>query len=190
MADITIFGFAPSTYTQTALLVAAEVGADADVAPVAFGQASHLALHPYAKMPAMRRGELELYETLAIASYLDRAFDGGLEPSDPVARARMMQWISVALDYAYDALVRPMHDDEPSADAISGAAKQLKLLDEGLGDGPWLAGGSMSLADLFLYPMVEYAAPKVGAEHADGLTALNRWRAAMAERDSVKGLPA
>jgi glutathione S-transferase len=71
MSQVEVFGFAPSTYVQTALLVAAEKGIPALLLPLEFGAESHRQLHPYAKMPVMRHGLVRLYETAAIAIYLD-----------------------------------------------------------------------------------------------------------------------
>jgi len=183
----TIYGFAPSTYTQTALLTAAEVGADVEVGPLEFKQASHLAKHPYGKMPAFEHDDVRLFETLAIATYLDRAFGNGrLSPADSVQQATMLQWISVAIDYAYEDLVNGLHGDDTKASAITAACEQLALLDAGLGQRRFFAGDAITLADLFLYPMIEYASQKLDSSGLKHLKALNRWRKLMAQRPSTK----
>ncbi|MEZ4224742.1 MAG: glutathione S-transferase family protein [Polyangiaceae bacterium] len=183
----TLYGFPPSTYTQTALMTAAEAGVDVELGPLEFKKASHLALHPYGKMPAFEHDGVRLFETLAIVTYLDRVFGGSkLTPSDPVAHARMLQWVSVAIDYAYEDLVNGMHSDAPSTEAITAACEQLKLIDAGLADGEFLAGSSFSLADLFLYPMIEYASRRMDEGVWSGLPEVRRWRAAVAARPSVR----
>jgi len=183
----TIYGFPPSTYTQTALMAAAEAGVDVELGPLEFKKASHLALHPYGKMPAFEHDGVRLFETLAIVTYLDRTFGGSkLTPSDPVAQAHMLQWISVAIDYAYEDLVNGMHPESPSTEAITSACEQLKLIDAGLAGREFLAGAAFSLADLFLYPMIEYASGKLDNGVWNGLPEVQRWRAAVSKRSSAK----
>ena len=183
----TLYGFPPSTYTQTALMTASEAGVDVELRPLEFKKASHLALHPYGKMPAFEYDDVRLFETLAIATYLDRVFGKSkLTPSDPVAQAHMLQWISVAIDYAYEDLVNGMHAEAPSPEAITAACEQLKLIDAGLTGREFLAGDSFSLADLFLYPMIEYASRKLDSGVWNGLPEVSRWRAAVAQRPSAR----
>lgn len=188
MNTIELYRFAPSTYTQTALLVAHEVGAEAELRPLQFKEASHLALHPHGKMPALVHGEVRLYETLAIVDYLDRVFGGGLQPQDPTEHARMLQWISAAIDYGYPALVGALHDDEPASEAIVAAATQLELLSVSLRDRTWAAGNAPSLADFFAYPMVRFAVDKLGANVLDALEPLRRWYAAVADLPSARAV--
>lgn len=176
MSKVTIYGFAPSTYTQTALLVAEECGVEVQLAPLEFKQASHFALHPYGKMPVMDDGKVRLHETVAIASYLDAKYGGGkLTPADPVEHARMLQWISIGLDYAYARLVHPFLKEENTAEEIAATAEQLKLLDVGMGEGVFLCGDAPSIADFFLYPMVAYAVQKMGDSEPKGVKKLTRW---------------
>jgi len=187
MTVLKIYGFAPSTYTKTALMTAAEVGVEVALAPLEFKKPSHFALHPYGKMPVLEDGDVRLFETLAIASYLDRVYgQGKLVPNDPVTQAKMLQWVSAAIDYAYEDLVAQLHADQPSPEAVSRAAEQLKLLDGGLSKAPYFAGPELSLADLVLFPMVEFAVAKLGDNGLGSLPALKRWRSALSKRPSAK----
>jgi len=50
----------------------------------------------------MSHGEVKLYETIVITSYIDTVLDGPpLQPADPLQLARMHQWISVFTQYLY-----------------------------------------------------------------------------------------
>ncbi|MEM6991429.1 MAG: glutathione S-transferase family protein [Myxococcota bacterium] len=185
MSTIQIFGFSPSTFTQTAVAVAKETAGTVELAPLEFKQASHLERHPYGKMPALQEGDVRLYETAAIIHYLDEAHgDKRLTPATAPERARMWQWISVGIDYAYPTLVGALHDDEPGSEAVAAAAEQLKLLDVGLDRGPYFAGKKISLADFVLYPMVAFAVDKLGSPQLGGLARLRPWFEAMAKRRS------
>ena len=52
------------------------------------------AIHPLGQIPAMRHGDFELFEAIAIIRYIDAAFDGpALFPSDAQAAAKVDQLI-------------------------------------------------------------------------------------------------
>jgi len=164
MSQIEVFGFAPSTYVQTALLTAAEKGIPVTLMPLEFQAESHRAVHPYLKMPAMKHGKLALYETAAIAVYLDETFPGpSLQPKNPEGRARMWQWISAANAYFYPAFVQAeLSEGGGGEGAAVDQAQALTLLDAALADRPYLAGDALTLADLFVAPMLSFLVEKKG----------------------------
>ena len=193
MSTLKIHGFPQSTYVRTACMAAQEKGVDYEVVPLAFREPSHAAIHPFLKMPALENGSVKLFETLAIAGYIDEAFDGpSLQPAYPEGRARMRQWISAANDYLYDDLVGAgLSGDEVSREALAAAEKDLAVLDEALNDNAFLAGPSVSLADLFLAPMIAYGcASGKAAEMVNAKPHLAAWRDRMAQRDSFKATQA
>ncbi len=192
MQKIRIYGFAPSTYTQTARLVAAELDVAAELCPLEFKQPSHFERHPFGKMPAFEHGDVRLFETLAIAAYLIEAFptSGGPEllPRAPADRARVLQWVSVAVDYAYEDLVNRLHADEPETEQRTAAAEQLTLLERGLGGLDYFGHGSVTLADLFLFPMVSFARRKLDSAIFAELPQLAAWTERLAARPTVRAL--
>ena len=102
MAEVEIYGPPQSTYVRTARMAFEEKGVPYSLQPIEFGSDQHKALHPFGRVPAMKHGDVHLYETLAIATYADLAFDGlKLQPAAPRGRALMMQWTSVVIDYVY-----------------------------------------------------------------------------------------
>ncbi|MBK7584160.1 MAG: glutathione S-transferase family protein [Myxococcales bacterium] len=186
MSQIKLFGFAPSTYVRTARMTCAEVGETHDLQPLEFKQPSHLALHPFGKMPVLEHEGLVLFETLAITSYLDDTFGNGqLQPKDAKQRAKMLQWVSACIDYIYPDVVTPFHETA-SGELREKARAHLSAMDKALDQSAFLAGDTLSLADLFAYPMVEYCAAKAGAEVGQGMDNLARWRAAIAKRESAR----
>ena len=104
MTDVVVLGFPRSTYVHIVRLVLAHKGvvhSFRDLEPE-MGSASHLALHPFDCVPILQHGDLTLYETSAIATYVDETFEGPpLQPKDIRARARMNQWISSVNSYYY-----------------------------------------------------------------------------------------
>jgi glutathione S-transferase len=199
MSDVILYGFAPSTYVRTARLACEEKGVTHALEAIELGSPAHRALHPFARMPAMRHGDFVLYETSAIARYVDETFEGpALQPAAPRARARMNQWISAVNDYYYQALARgivlprivyPMRgrsvDEAAVAAAVEQAEQYLGVADATLAAGPYLAGDALSLADLFLGPIVFWLekTPE-GARLLPRFPAVRGWYDGLAARPS------
>ena len=172
MPELIIFGLPPSSYVRTALMVCAAKGVEHRLEPVDFRSPAYRSTHPFGRMPAMQHGELRLFETLAIASYVDEAFDGpALQPGTPAERAMMLQWISVTNDYLYEYIVRrcvqerfvkPMRGLEPDEAAIAAALpvieSSLDTLDAALVTKRHFCGDQLTLADLFAAPVLAYFA--------------------------------
>ena len=172
MSDLIIHGLPLSSYVRTARMIAALKGVPFVFDQVDFRSDAYLELHPFRRIPAMTHGDVHLYETLAIGTYIDHAFDGAaLQPAEPANLGRMFQWISVLNDYAYEQIVRrcvqerfvkPMRgleaDEARVAEAKPEIAKVLSVLDGELSDAAYLAGPDPSLAECFFAPVLVYFA--------------------------------
>ena len=175
---ITVFGNPVSTYVRTTLMALKEKGVPFEVdmegleTPAGLKTEAHLARHPFGRIPVIDDGGFRLYETSAICRYIDEAFDGpSLTPAAPVERALMEQWISAVNCYLYTDMARRFFlqyvfpkgaDGGPDRAAIDAALPDLRrdlgLLDAAYGDRDFLAGDAVSIADLFLAPLVFYLA--------------------------------
>jgi glutathione S-transferase len=175
MAALEIIGFDLSNWVRAARIACEEKGVEyaltqngmKDFADMK-GE-THLALHPFGRIPAMRHGGVVLFETLAIGHYVDRMFDGpALVPEDPLEAVRMEQWASALIDYVSRSVmgrcvvqyVLPQLTGQPIDRAtIDGAIpdirKHLAILDRALGKGPFLHGERPHLDDFILMPMVD-----------------------------------
>lgn len=170
MSQVVLYGAPPSTYTRTARMVAEEKGVAYELVTPKLGSDEHLAVHPFGRIPALRHGDFHVYETSAIARYLDESFPGpALVPASPRERAVMEQWISNVNSYLYDDLVKnylfpyifpKTADKQPDRALIEKGLPHVKrdlvLLDQALGKSAWLAGKELSLADLFVAPILAY----------------------------------
>ncbi|MEW9805614.1 glutathione S-transferase family protein [Mesorhizobium sp. ZMM04-5] len=169
---------------------------------------AYLALHPFGRVPTLVHDGFVLYETTAIARYVDEAFAGSsLQPRDPRERARMNQVIAVADSYAYWPLVRQVFaqrvfapasgrapDEAMIAEGVERSAAVLRALDGLASGGPHLVAGSLSLADLHLGAMMAYftMAPEGGSALAGHARLSAWWRAFSASATlsrSDPGLP-
>lgn len=199
MSTFVILGAAPSSYVRTARMVCIEKGVEHALEPLELGSPSHLALHPWGKMPVLRHGEVQLIETSAIARYVDEVGPGpSLLPSTAAGRAVMEQWISVINCYLYDSIVRryaleyilpTFRNAEPDRAAIAAGVpamqRDLARLDAAYAGRSFLAGEALSLADLFVAPIVQTASmfPEGKAALA-GAANLSRAYAALEQRPS------
>ena len=154
MSEVVVYGFPQSTYVRTARICLAEKGVDYALEAVDPAADDYAGLHPFHKVPAFRHGDFRLFETAAIAAYVDDAFDGpALTPADRQDRARMIQWISAINDYVYPIMIRrcvlerfaPMIFDRATDEAvIAGALPEIEaqfgILDAALGQSAMLVG--------------------------------------------------
>jgi glutathione S-transferase len=203
MATITFHSMPDSAYLWTAMLAADEKGVDYDVAPLVLGSDAHLKLNPFGKMPVMQHGKVILYETLAIAHYIDRAFQGpALQPLDPLGQAQMLRWISIVNAYVFptmnrftkERLVKPAWGFDPDLTFLAAAreplALQMRLIDEAVGGGGHLAGARLSLADLFLLPhLLFFGRTPEGADMLSRAPAATDWLDRMQARPSYAASP-
>ena len=201
MSDVTLYGFPPSSYTWSARMACEEKGLSHDLEPIEFGSDEHKALHPFAKIPIMKHGDVTVYETAAICHYMDQTFDGPpLTPADAAGQARMMQWNSAIVDYFYDwctkriviqRVVVPQRggtpDEDMIKDAVPHAHHAMSVADAALQSSDYLAGDDPTTADYLLTPIANYmgAVPE-GEAVMEGLTALGDWLGRMQARPSFK----
>ena len=205
MAPPIIYGPAISTYVRTTRLVCEEKGAeyrlvDVDIMQGGNKTPEHLARHPFGRVPAFEHDGFRLYETSAITRYLDAVLPGpALTPADPKGAARMQQAIAIVDSYAYGAMisaiviqrvVMPMvggiADETVIAAALPTAETSLAAFEALLEGRHFLAGDSLSLADLHLTPVMAYfCATPEGQARLPKHPNLARWWGAVSSRPSM-----
>jgi glutathione S-transferase len=202
-ATITLLGDPRSSYTRTARMALAEKGVAYTLLPCAPHSPEILAVHPFGRIPAMRDGEIELWESAAIVNYLDECFDSGtsLRPGSIAERTRCLQWISAVNSYIYDTMVKRYVlqiifpkglDGKPERKVIDAALlempRQFAALDKAYGSNDFIAGSAISSADLFLAPILAYVQmfPEGGALMA-GYPNVLRAQGVIRQRPSFTG---
>ena len=163
---------------------------------------SYLALNPFGRVPTLVHDGFVLYETTAITRYVDEAFAGTpLQPMDPKDRARMNQIIAIADSYGYWPMVRQVFshrvfrpaqgsagDEAAIAEGLQKSKTVLAALDRLATGGAFLAGTSLSLADLHLGAMVAYFTEAVeGHAELSRHRKLSEWWAVICERPFLLG---
>ncbi len=165
-----LLGHPLSNYTRAARIAFEEKGIAYELTPSRPHSPEMTAVHPWGKMPGLRLGDESLYETSAILHYVEEVYPGpALMPSDPLARARVEQWISVFNAYLDRPIVREYiaaylfpsgPDGKPDRAKIEAAVpeirKGLAVLETGYGGRDYLVGDSLTLADILLAPAMAY----------------------------------
>jgi glutathione S-transferase len=177
-----IIGSLRSTYTRVVRMVCAEKAIEYTLTETLLGAPELRAIHPLGKMPVLRHGEVKLFESRAIAGYLDRSFAGpAVFPSDPYPAALVEQWVSLintVMDrtlvrtYLYAYIAAKNSDGEPDRaviDAVMPAVReQLGILDRAVARTGHLVDHQFTFADINLMPMLERV--RLAPEGAEALT--------------------
>ena len=95
MTELVIIGVAFSNYVRPIRMLCEEKGIAYTLNAARPHTPEVTAIHPAGQVPCMRHGDLTLFESLAIATYIDKAFpEPKFFPEDAVGAARTVQWTS------------------------------------------------------------------------------------------------
>ncbi len=169
MPSLVIVGFPISTYVRATRMACEEKGVPYTLDPAVPHSKAVNALHPYGKVPGMRHGKTTLFESKAIATYIDRKFPGRkLFPDDALRAAEVEKWIAFTNLHVYPTMIRDyvipcMDKGEKGLDrnkletVVPDMEKQVRILDKAVAPTGYLAGRGLTFADLNLLPIVNYA---------------------------------
>jgi glutathione S-transferase len=194
-----IIGSARSTYTWAIRLLCEEKGIAYTLTETPLRAPEIFAIHPFGKMPVLRHDGVELFESKAIATYLDRSFAGPeLIPTDPRRLALTEQWVSLVntlIDrtlirtYLFAYIAPKTADGTPDREAIAAVMpmvrEQVAVLDKAVAHGGYLVDDLFTFADINLLPILYRLgqAPE-GAEVLTAATHLARYYGRLAARPS------
>ena len=195
-----IFGFARSNFVRAVRMVAEEKGIAYELIQEMPHSDAINALSPTGKIPALRHDGLELSESLAIANYIDDAFDGPkLAPDDTKGAAKVNQWTAFVATEVDQLVMRnyvveyAFHKDKDGNvvrtkidKAIKRFPKMFGMIEAGLADG-YLGGGKFTMADCFLAPILNaaYNFPE-GKAAIDASPTISAYMAKLKDRPSFQ----
>ena len=200
MADLEILGIPLSNYVRALRMMCEEKGVPYKLTPVRPHSPEINAIHPAGQVPCMKHGDVVLFESAAIATYIDKAFGGAkMIPEDTVGAAQHAQWLSygnVKVDrWVMREFVVPnaFFDKAKGPDmtkinaALPEMDKVCKALDGALAKTGHLVGGKLTFADMNVVPMLATAmnfpaGKEIVAKHPH----VAKFVAAMTERPSYK----
>lgn len=167
MPSLEIIGVPFSNYVRAVRMLCEEKGVAYTLTPSRPQTPEVTAIHPAGQVPVMRHGDVALFESKAIATYIDRAFPGPrFIPEDPVAAAKVEQWVfycNVKVDrwIMREFVVPSVFFDKakgPDTARINAAVPEIDkccaALDKALTGSAYLAGNELTYADMNVVPML------------------------------------
>ena len=144
-------------------------------------------LNPTRKVPTLVDGDVAVWESHAILRYLATKAKSPLYPADPAKRSqvdRWMDWALASLNPVFLAGFREAKKEPAERRAGVGEeiSSELKILEGELSQHPYVAGDSLTIADMALAPLVSrclnfpLGLPK--------FPALEAWRGRLKEKPS------
>jgi len=126
----------------------------------------HIKRNPHGKVPVLQSGPFTIFESIAIIAFLDNKHpEPTLLGSTPEQTGHIWQRTFEVMNYARDninnGVVRPLirglsqSQSEHIRVAASRAHQDLKWIETWLGNEPFLAGPTLSLADITYMPIVQ-----------------------------------
>jgi glutathione S-transferase len=95
MAQLELVGIPLSNYVRSLRILCEEKGVPYTLTPAIPHSPEVLAIHPAGQVPCARHGDVTLFESQAIATYIDKAFPGPkFIPEDAIGAATAAQWTS------------------------------------------------------------------------------------------------
>ena len=155
-------------------------------------------LNPRAQIPVLEDGEVLLWDSMAILVYLARRYGdpqrpgGPWLPSDPLAEARVMQWLAVSQNELLYGLARARSAlkfgcDFEISDCQCEGRHGLSVLEWRLKGREWLVGDVATIADVACYPYVALA-PEADVS-LDGYPAVTAWLGRFAALPGYRPMP-
>ena len=156
-----------------------------------------LAISPHKKVPVLRIDDrLSLFESNAIAEYLDETIAPRLHPADPMARAVNRAWTDYVPSFAEAVTAVAYAEDEAEYDAAAANIpvpfERLEKALEKQSAGPFFNGADYSLVDAAYAPFLQRYAfldrvKRLG--HIENFPRLKAWSEALLSRESTHSFP-
>lgn len=203
MSEPTLHGPAFSTYVRSVRIALAEKRVSYALNEFNFLEGwpeGYEKMHPFKKVPVFQHDGLTLYETPAIMTYVNSAFDGPpLLSEQPALRARTVQIIGILDNYGYDALITRTFIQRAVVPMLGGTSNEvtieeargdcervISVLNEMLSGQDYFGGDGASLADCHAVPIFHYVGliPE-GQALLKSAPYLSGWMDRMNSRESV-----
>jgi glutathione S-transferase len=155
-----------------------------------------LKISPHGKVPVLVVDEEPLFESNAIAEYLDETVEPRLHPADPIKRARNRAWTDFVVDFS--AGLRGVYYTKSKEDSRQGlelARRRVSKLEQAIAeergnDGPYYNGDDLSLVDAAYAPFLQrfaFVERKLQSGLLEDFPLVQAWSDALLADDRVSG---
>jgi glutathione S-transferase len=155
-----------------------------------------LKISPHGKVPVLQVDDQPLFESNAIAEYLEEALQPHLHPTDPIKRARNRAWTDFVPTFA--AGLSGMYytkTADTTGERETAARQRLDRLEEAIrserdNDGPYFNGPELSLVDAAYAPFLQrflIVDHWLQTRLLEDYPLVNAWAEALLANDAVTG---
>jgi glutathione S-transferase len=170
-----------SAYARPVWLALLEKQLDFELLPVDLGGAQfepeYLAVNPFSHVPVLVDGDFRVIESLAILDYLEARYpQRSLLPKEAIALAKVRMVELVTVNELLPAVFKLLVSEKNSTELEYGrlrATNTLNFLENLLGNSPYFAGDTLTLAEIVAGTLV-YRLPDLGIDLTD-YPRLNMW---------------
>ena len=155
-----------------------------------------LKISPHGKVPVLHVDGEVLFESNAIAEFLDEVVEPRLHPGDPIKRARNRAWTDFVPDFAKGLSGVYYTETRQALDqGLKEAPKVLQKLEDAIArergnDGPYFNGDKLSLVDAAYAPFLQrfcMVDARLGSRLLDGFPKVKAWAGALLASELVTG---
>ena len=155
-----------------------------------------LKISPHGKVPVLNVGDDVLFESNAIAEFLDETVSPQLHPTDAIKRARNRAWTDFVPDFSKGLSAAYRRDTvEEIEEGRADAGKVLAKLEDAIknergNDGPYFNGDTLCLVDAAYAPFLQrfmIAEAKLNTGLLDVFPLVRAWTEALLATDLVTG---
>ena len=155
-----------------------------------------LKISPHGKVPVLSVGDDVLFESNAIAEFLDETVSPQLHPTDAIKRARNRAWTDFVPDFSKGLSAAYRRDTvEEMEEGRADAEKVLAKLEDAIknergNDGPYFNGNTLCLVDAAYAPFLQrfmIAEAKLNTGLLDVFPLVRAWTEALLSTDLVTG---
>jgi glutathione S-transferase len=155
-----------------------------------------LKISPHGKVPVLKVDDQPLYESNAIAEYLDEVLEPRLHPADPIKRARNRAWTDFLPDFTK--ALRGTYYTKTKEEVAAGVEKAppaIRKLEDAIArergnDGPYFNGDKMCMVDAGYAPFFQrfaIADSMLKTGILDDFPLVKAWSDALLSTDAVTG---